>query len=260
MGFRDCDGDPANGCETMGACQPAQVATGPGNADGITVDGDNVYWAVRYPGAVYSAPRAGGKATMLYGNQSGVFGITNDANNLYFSIYGDGSGHTVLSAPKVPGKATVLSTINGSPGGIAVFGKDVYFTDSFGSDLFKVPAAGGMTSSVVQNLPGRNFGVLVDGMDIHIASANTGAVSVEPIGGGQLKAVAQVPGYLVQLARDDAFFYVAGYGNGIYRVPSGGGAAEQVVACGGCEGVTVDAKFVYFTNYGTGEVSRIAKP
>jgi hypothetical protein len=258
MGFNDCDGDPANGCETNGACQPLDLAQKDVEADELVVDDTNVYWVVR-GGTIYTMPKAGGPVTALYAGQPGVTCIAQDATNLYWTLSA-GALYRVMKGPKAGGQSpTVLVAPGEDPFGIDVFAGDVYFMDFSGSNnLYKVSTMGGPTSVVASGLPGKNTDVLVDGNEFWATSANTGTLYVEPFG-GQATTLAAGFGYPAQIARDAKYFYLGDYGSAIYRVPVAGGALEPIVSCDHCEGVAVDDAFVYYTHYDTGVVSRIAK-
>lgn len=144
-GLGDCDGNPANGCETdtttdeancgscgnactVGTCSastcqtPTVLATGIPTAGNLATDGTSLFFgsgglAPQYPdGSVRSVPLAGGTQTTLVSNIPTVEGIALDGSNVVFTSLGHTSNFDdgfLGRVPKIGGTHEVLSANQG---------------------------------------------------------------------------------------------------------------------------------------------------
>lgn len=245
VGFGDCDGNVANGCEkdvtsdaancgscgfacagtcSQGACQIVTPGNGSDQAC-LTIDSGNIYWATANanPGAVYSLPKAGGTPKQIVSGLQSPRGIAVDATNVYFTTLGGGQ---IVKCP-LSGCTTPLPTLatgQTQPYALAIDATNVYWVN-------RMPAGNGTV------------------MKCAIAGC-----------GGNPTQLASGQSTPFDIAVDANFVYWSNFGDGtIRKVPIGGGAVTQVATAGqmGTRGIAVDSANLYYAHSTLGSISQV---
>jgi hypothetical protein len=231
---RDCSG---GGC-TNGQCLPVVLTTNQSSPNVITVDQNSVYWAAYYSFTVDKIAKAGGTATTISSGEVNPSGIALDATNVYWSDRGYGGGDGYVKRAPVAGGAVsnIVGGLNTKPAAVAVDGANVYYAtlgdfSVTGGAISSVPlgtvdggAGAGTVVAPQQNNP--SF-MTIDGTTLYWSNSGT---FVAPDGGAP-------NGSIVKCATPDC-------SNGPQTV-----AAAQNHP----RGITHDAEFVYWANFGTGQ-------
>ena len=163
LGFGDCDGDPANGCERdlrtdlehcgacshgctsacdSGACDLEVLADGQVGASFLLDEGDALVWVSRgseepgeADGAIRRIAKAGGAITTIAANQRRPTGIAALGEEVVWASYGDGgvANGAILRAPKT-GAGPIVVVVEGirTPVNVVLDEGWVYWS-SFGS-------------------------------------------------------------------------------------------------------------------------------
>lgn len=245
VGFGDCDGNAANGCEkdvtsdaancgscgftcagtcSQGACQIVTPGNGSDQAC-LTIDAGNIYWATANlnPGAVYSVPKAGGSPKQIATGLMSPRGIAVDASNVYFTTLGGGQ---IVKCPLSGCQAPLptLATGQNQPYAIAVDATHVYWVN-------RQPAGNGTV----------------------MKCAITGC-------GGNPTQLASGQATPFDIAVDANFVYWSNFGDGtIRKVPLAGGTPVQVTTAGqmGTRGIAVDGSNLYYAHSTLGTISQV---
>ena len=280
VGFADCDGNTANGCErnvqtdpancggcsfacangatcTGSICQLVPPQTTPvGDLACVAVDANNVYWTTaRMNGEVWSVPKAGGSPSRLAQGQATPRGIAVDANNVYWTNL---QGGTVVKCPFAgcgSGGPTVLASGQSSPFSVAVDANNAYWSNFNGGNVVRC-AIGGCGNQPTDVAPGQNrpLEVATDGRNVYWTNQGNGWVMQAPVAGGAAVPVSRQAAGTRGIAVDASFVYFTHQGSGtVLRAPIGGGAATPV-ATGQVNpwGIAVDATHVYWASAGMG--------
>jgi hypothetical protein len=132
----------------------------------IVLDSTNVYYQQASQNLM-RIPKGGGTPVPLATGQPGVFGISIDANNLYWAE------HTMPGAiRKMPiggGASTPIASGELDPNATAVDATSVYWVNFQGGTVKRVPIAGGtpVTLASGQDSP---FAILVDDTNVYWAT------------------------------------------------------------------------------------------
>ena len=189
------------------------IASGQAYPHGIAVDSAQAYWADYGDGTVHAASIGGaGSINQIAMGQSSPESVVIDANDVYWTSSEAG----VFSATTAGyGAVNTLSTNPSVPWSIALVSGTVYwntYSDGSSGVIFSVPAAGGMTQTLV-------------------SQAQSG-------GADYSQALAVARGNI---------YYGSGFSNTIKMAPIGGGAATVIVPAQAAEGLVADANFLYWT-------------
>jgi hypothetical protein len=197
----------------------------------VAIDSTNIYWTTSQA-AVGKAPLGGGTATMLVppGTPTLVrpsFDLAVDATGVYW-IDGAGTLQKVglaggMAIPLVPPSAV------GNEVGIAVYGGNVYYTDSTRNWVQQTSTAGGTPAPLAMFQLGVS-GIVADATGVYWAANETPALMKLPLGGAPMP-LANTMATSMAVDRDN--FYWLNY-TGIARVPKAGGAMTHLV--GSCSG------------------------
>jgi hypothetical protein len=202
------------------------------------------------------------------------FLMTSDANNVYWTEFGDalGAGNGQVRACPVTGcgSAGPMAYAVGltNPRGIAVDAQNVYWGTSSSSAvtgaIWTCPIAG-CTGSPQQLVPaGVPFGVAVDGTYVYWVDNDSGAVHrVAKAGGGSDIVLYDAGSALTaepeQCVVDSTSVFFTDYSGDLYRLPVGGGEPTTMVSWGNGGGwpVAIDSTYAYYGS--PGQVARVAK-
>jgi sugar lactone lactonase YvrE len=168
-------------------------------------------------GPIAFAPLGGGTPTVLTSSKGFTAGITQDADGVYWVDQDEG---TINRIPIAGGAATVVASGLKTPGGLALQGGNLYFTDAAG-DLLTVPASGGAVTTL--------------------------------LAGPGLPPNTEVADYSPPIATDasNVYFAVCPFEAAgaptLYRVPLGNGGPPTALASSCPTGLAVDGDSVYWT-------------
>ncbi len=243
VGFADCNGHAADGCETntdndalncgicghscagtscsSGACQPAVIVSGLDHPRGLAVDASRLFWTTSVSsGTVMSAPLAGGNPTILAQNQNYPMGIAVDSTTVFW-----GTASSIAKVAKNGGSVTTLANERGDK--IAVDGANVYWIKIQypNGAVQSVPVDGGSVSTFYTSSTDTPAGVATNGTDVFWASSGMAyggggyypsTVNKIPVGGGSLVELNNLAGCcsVFDLAIDSSSVYYVGQGHG----------------------------------------------
>jgi hypothetical protein len=266
---------------------------------GIATDGVNVYWTNDGEDSVVSVPVGGGAPKVLATAQPGVAFLATDGAHVYWANEGtaanDWADGSVVKAPVGGGPLVTLATQQSHAGAIAVDAQDVYWTTtdpgrvrkvalgggapvdvatksapfsialqgsnvfySSGSSVGYAPKAGGVVTTLSSGYP---RGVATDATNLYWANTgDIGKVFAVPLGGGGRFEVATGMVKPLFVATDGKAVYVTDEGaNSVVRGSLSGGTVTLAKAQGGPRGIAVDATNVYWANYASGTILKLAK-
>jgi hypothetical protein len=155
------------------------LATGQELSAGIVVDATNVYWGnmstTANAGAVMAVPIIGGSPSTLVPAQVGPLAFATSNGNVYWTD------------PAIPGPIASVATSGGAPTtlavghlptGIAVDGINVYWADTDGDAIMKVPVGGGAPVTLATT-SGPQY-VAVDATSVYWTTSNGPMLKVTP--------------------------------------------------------------------------------
>jgi hypothetical protein len=266
-GFADCNGDPADGCETSlqtdgahcgacdrsclgqacsaGLCDPVVLAEPVYFGRRLALDPVNLYWTSA-DGTVRRMPLAGGPTTEIAAGQDDLFDIAVDAQGVYWTEGNGGAVRSLLFGAQVPmdlaqeGTVFALAVRDGT-----VFFTQIYSKLSGDEHVLRVPAAGGPVVTVATT-PGALF-LALDDQSAYWTDENSYAVWKAPLTGGppvQLAAGLIAPSDIVV---DGATVYFNSF-EGTFAMGLDGGPTTPL-ARGSAHGLAVDATYVYAGAY-----------
>jgi hypothetical protein len=275
VGFADCNGNPADGCEAAietdgahcgacehdclgaackdGMCEPEVLASNLPYANRLALDEERVYWTSS-DNRIQALPLGGGTPVVLADKQDGPWDIAADGAALYWTST---DANQVRSLALGGGAPAVLADA-GNPLGIAVRKGALYFTDTYDklSDqehVVRIPLPGGAPQTIASTAGA--WMVAADDQRAYWTDRASGAVWSAPVSGGDAAMMASIleP---TDIEVDGEAVYVTGL-EGTFRVPLGGGA-PQVLAAGAGLGLAIDATHV-FVGTADGRILRVPK-
>jgi sugar lactone lactonase YvrE len=286
----DCDGDPANGCETdvdrsplhcgacqhgclrgaceAGRCQPFELASGQAQPLRIVIDATHVYWVNQgAPGAVMRRRLDDGAPETVWSVAKIPGGIALDADAIYWSQLENGGSVFRLAKAQVGTSAAPqeLATGQGGSIGVAVDATHVYWTTP--GTVRRVPKQGGALQTLArdQELP---FSLLVDVGRLFWTNYQGGQVMTVLLSNPVPTPVATRQGAPAGLAGDLAALYWTNNQPGAGGEPPAVMTIEKVNAGAPTiladrqqapVGVTVFGNDVFWTNSEGGTVLRVPK-
>ena len=150
---------------------------GTGVGSGIAVGSGNVYWTGG--SGVRAVPVAGGTSTLVSSKAS--YHLAIDSMNAYWTSYGPAG--VVTKAPLLGGKSTKLATAPYATD-VAVDSESVYFTSNAG--VFKVPIAGGVTTTLWPGGAGGANLLAIDDSSVYWTASERGVMKVAKVGGAPI--------------------------------------------------------------------------
>jgi sugar lactone lactonase YvrE len=244
------------------------LATGVGVPTEIVVDATHAYWIDSYHESVMAVALAGDTPVTLAASQTGLRGLSLDADGLYW-VVSDAGSTTVMTAPLGGGSPHALATSPGAPGDLVLAAGLLYWTSAavdYGDpgSVWQVPRSGG-TPTLVASADGTPSGLAVDASGLCwltfdetpippalslFAVALTGGTPLELASwNGSLEQSGTRPG----LDATSVYYgrRASGLGDSsdaVMKQPRGGGPAVAVATGFGWRGgpVVADATSVYF--------------
>jgi uncharacterized repeat protein (TIGR03803 family) len=172
----------ASGC----ADAPTPVITGLNFPGYLAVGAGKIFVSTASPAALVSAPVAGGASSLVYsGPSSGARPqqVAIAGSTVYYAVNG-----SILAYPVNGGSQVVLASELNNPGGIAVSGGIVYFTELAGGaagegTIKQVSVAGGPVTTLAsgQNTP---TSLVTDGTSLYWTNTSSGQIMKMPVAGG----------------------------------------------------------------------------
>jgi hypothetical protein len=216
----------------------------------IAVDADRVY-RPDSKNVIRSADKSGGDLQTIDANKEpSVHAMVVDEVTLYWS-----NVDRVRAWMKPDGPASIKYDLS-QPGSasLALHESSVIVAELAG-DIAQVPKA--KDPGVLIGHVEHAVDVAVDGDDVYVA----GVYGVTKIsltsGSSELVGSALT---LKGLAVDDSHVFVTTKLDGVLRFPKQGGTSELVVQDHGAYEIVVDDSWIFWTNYETNELKRVAKP
>ena len=174
------DGNPGGGILSMplDGGTPNTIATFDGNARQLVISSTHAYWNVYADYGIYSAPLAGGTATVFFWDSNfDVSGIAIDADNLYYT---EESALGPVGVISLGGGATrVIATNNGTERAVSD-GTYVYYTSAngdppvFDGAVLRVPVVGGVVTTIATgNAPDS---IAIDSTSVYWGSSASGVI------------------------------------------------------------------------------------
>ena len=288
-GFGDCDGNPANGCETStredaehcgacgrscggsactsGKCAPTKLVTGITGLYTISTDGAHVYWSSETDGGVYRCAVTGCSAPEKVGsgNERSYF-LAVDNTNVYWnnnSTNGQTAPGRVFFAPKNGGLTDVLTTAPHAsaqnPTQVIHGGTDVFWSSNEGT-IWRIPKDKSTEPVALTKI--QNSGSLAFAGDtLYIGSSEANAVfscavkgcttPPPPLATGQTKAGG--------IATDGTTVFWATTTDLVsYALDNKAGAVKRAPIAGGGR-VVVEGNDLFWTEVTTGKVFTMPK-
>ncbi len=178
----------------------------------MSLAGGYLYWTT-YPGGVHRVATAGGTSEKLSPSGSDPLGVASDGTHVWWSnrTFGKNVIRYNLSSKLSDPVATGLA----APGGLALQGGKVYFTDLTQVLSRNQDNTGAVTPVVTSILPDR---IALDATHIYWNSNTARRVARAPLGGGSVTAIAKKLKSTGGLAIDATHVYFTDDG-GVYRAP-----------------------------------------
>ena len=258
-----------------GGC-PALMIGNQASPHGMASDGTNLFFAnqgaTNVLGSIQRIPVNGTTATPIATNQANPLDVVVDANNVYWANFGDGS---VWKSDKTTPNPIKLAGPNGQghAAHLRVDSTNVYFTDTFGGFVYRVPIAGGSAPvAMTTQVPNPRF-IAIDSQNAYFgSSSNTSSAILSVALNGTNASPPQIMPSLKSLAGIETdgthvWFaeptniqpYQASTGE-IHRITTGGqndailASKQNGPAC-----VAIDSTSVYWINNGGGMIAKTGK-
>jgi hypothetical protein len=258
-----CGHDCLGGTCTAGECVSATVLSGTGKATRLAIDATHLYYIGYTNGDVRRIPKAGGTSQLLASSASAVRIAVDDT----YAYWTDFQGKQLLRVLKTGGTMQVLATNLGTAQAVELTAARVYVTDYTSQGRVGwVPKAGGAPTWLVPNTPTPLDLALTSTHVYFTDTSNPSIVRRVPLDGGTVEDFYPTD-ISLGIVTDGTDLYLASSKNGkaaasILRITQAGTATVLVAGLETPAGLSVDQKYVYFTDLGLGNgkglVGRIA--
>jgi hypothetical protein len=176
LGWNDCDGMAANGCEVQAPCAVVSPANAikVGDSACLAVDATDVYYTTsQNPGNVMKVPKAGGVPVAIVTNQAGPAGIALGGGFVFWTT----PSTTTINRSDLDGSNyKSLNSVNGvKPQPITADAANVYWTDITSGDVWQMDFNGGSVVHISLG-EGAPRGITVDATTVYWTNAMTGDV------------------------------------------------------------------------------------
>ena len=215
-------------------------------------------------GARAATPIVGGNPTTLASGQNNPFGITVDADRVYWvnsNIAGE-----VMSVPIAGGEPTTLADNQGEPFEVVVANGILYWTNLRGT-VSKMPVTGG-TPTVLAQRQAVPVSIAVDTNALYWTSLGGGAIRSLPLVGESsvVPLFTHQDSPLFIRVRDGMLYWTSADQTraSVFKAPVSGGAPVVLATSADTSGIAVDDTGVYWTDQADGTVmrslSKVASP
>jgi hypothetical protein len=232
--------------------------TGENNINGVAVDQSGVY--VLTENKLLRLDAGTGAATELATTHGSHTAMVLDESNVYWiGAIANGKNYQLIKVEKKGGTPVPLSAEILAPqsGGLAVDQTSAYWLD-YADDLLRSVSKEGGTPKTLIKFPGGQA-VAVDEQYVYAGGASGKIMKLDKNGGAPQMLGPERPEQVTfMLVDENSLYYSAG--DRIMKVSKNGGRATVVARKGsGSFRFTIDACCVYWTDYETGHVMKIAK-
>jgi sugar lactone lactonase YvrE len=287
-GFQDCNGNPADGCETdlrvsalhcgkcgnscgmsskpgevhqcaAGSCvQNSVLSRGHDGAYAIASDGSQLYWADWFGGNIESMPSGGGTVKKLATGQARPTSIAVDDTQIYWTTI---EGGKVMRMPKNGGTPVEIAAGQAGPAVIALEGNNVYWGCYVGDGAIRTaPKTGGKVTTITTGVGGASA-LVVAGNHVYWTAGSQGQVARAPKTGGAVEVIAKGQAWPHGMVLDGSFAYWTNLKDGtINKAPLSPNASVTQLADGqqGPWTLALSGNTLYFTNYFGKEVMSLS--
>ncbi len=242
-------------------CVAQTIATG--QAGGSTLDAqdtDSVFWTATGGTVVLRSPKVVGTVEVFHDSAAGKtpFSVATDATNVYWTER-DALGRVMVKAKASAqaDAATELAIDQAEPSYLALDSTFVYWSNTSGGIIQRVPKSGGTIETVANSL-GAPTALALDDTRVYWINSGTGQIMrADKVGTGlqQLAGAQGVPSDIALSA--DTVFWAVTADNEIRSVGKGGGAVTTIISDqAGVLDLTVFDGFLYWSNETSGDIMR----
>ncbi len=238
------------------------LATSAGNAKGLVLDADDVFWAATAGQAVMVTPKDGSETGAVVVPNAGPFSLAEDDINIYFTSPSGGYVASTPKAqprlgPKLP-KITMLASGEPEPTNILLAGDGVYFSDDQAGTVKRIVADHTIETLVTGLSAGCELAIDADSL-YYVDSAVGEIHAVDRISKANTRLTSGLNHPVAPLASGDELYFLelgtpaASYADGRFsRMPRAGGPIEVLVDhLNAPTGLAADTAAFYLCESGT---------
>jgi len=262
----------------MGVCQPVTLIANLDAPEELTLDTSRVYWTTfghasgGYTGGVMSCALGtgcNGVPTVIIGSQWGAWGLTVDAQNIYWTNY---FGNTSIQQCPLTGcgpQPVTVATSQNTPLGIVVGASLVYWTTQLGNtvDSCAIGFSCGASPTTIASSQSGAWGIAIDAASVFWANnfvgSNGGTIARCPLSGCGAGPTTLASGQMspqgLQIDAGNVYWANNTTLGAIMKIGKDGQGMVQLAAVTSPWTIALDDTYVYFTSGPTGTVGRCAK-